>query len=112
MWIAGALPNAQDSGRGVAVEDGAVFGEGDFFAASFAGCQSESSEPRSTSSISWRDSSNGTRNSTSGFTSRCLREDALRGGGDRLQVAGADGRESGTSRAMNVHDAPLRPDAA
>src|SRR5271165_3672329 len=41
-------------------------------AASFAGCQSESFAPRSTSSMAWRSNSNGTRSSTSAFTSRCL----------------------------------------
>src|SRR5580693_4702938 len=40
-------------------------------AASFAGCQSESFAPRSTSSMAWRSNSNGTRSSTSAFTSRC-----------------------------------------
>src|SRR5579863_9608402 len=41
-------------------------------AASFAGCQSESFAPRSTSSMVCRSNSNGTRSSTSAFTSRCL----------------------------------------
>lgn len=40
-------------------------------AASFSGDQSESIAPRSTSSIAWRVSSNGTRISTSAFVSRC-----------------------------------------
>src|SRR5271165_2557324 len=39
-------------------------------AASLTGCQSASVAPRSTSSIAWRSSSNGTRSSTSAFTSR------------------------------------------
>src|SRR6185312_9872967 len=52
--VAGALTNALNAGRGVAVEHGAIFGEGDLRAASFSGSQSESSAPRSTSSIAWR----------------------------------------------------------
>ena len=69
--IARSLPDAFDLSRRIALEDGAVFGERDCRAASFAGCQSESFEPRSTSSICWRSSSKGTRSSTRGLTSRC-----------------------------------------
>src|SRR5262245_17551616 len=40
-------------------------------AASFAGCQSASAAPRSTSSIIWRSSSNAARSSTNALASRC-----------------------------------------
>ena len=41
-----------------------------FLAASLTGSQSESCEPRSTSSMAMRDTVNGTRNRTSGLLSR------------------------------------------
>src|SRR5215472_7419410 len=65
-------------------------------AASFAGCQSESLAPRSTSSIICLSSSNGTHSSTSGFTSRCRA---------MMSSPGADGRQRYTARAVQVDDA-------
>ena len=57
-----------EAGLPIGVMLSAPFGDE---AASFAGCQSESFSPRSTSSICWRSSSKGTLNSTNALTSRC-----------------------------------------
>ncbi len=59
-----------------------------------------------TSSIAWRSSSNGTRSSTSAFTSRCLATMPSAWALILPQVACADGGEVYASRSLHVDDAP------
>jgi hypothetical protein len=68
--VARAGTDAADIGSGIAIKDRAIFGKGDRAGGSLSGCQSESSEPRSTSSIAARVSVKGTRSSTTALTAR------------------------------------------
>ena len=76
-------------------------------AASLTGSQSESWEPRSTSSTSTRSTVNGTRSRTSGWLPQ-MRDDAVAGGGDVEQVAGAYRGGDRPARPADVDHPPAR----
>ncbi len=78
--VAGGGPDAVDGGGAVALEDGPVLGEGEVRAASLTGCQSESREPRSTSSTASRRTVKGTRSSTTGWAARACARTPSAGG--------------------------------